>query len=148
MENNKVTRQLENQNESQKEKREEKIERRKRKLSDIIDRNQYVISRGTKREYEKKLIVYGDGIIKMNSTFAQATTERTFVVAFTRDFEKVLCISECEEEICFTKNGIARDRDVAKSISGRGLPMPLTYIMSWDSERRLWNGRIDRKSAP
>ena len=133
-------------NENQNEKEHANAAGIKRKLSDYIDESQYVISRGTKRAYDKKLTVSDNGTIKLNSTFVNATKERRFAVAFSKNFEKVILVSECEEEICFSKNGTARDRDIAGSITHIGLDMPLTYILRWDEKRKLWLGKIDKHS--
>ena len=118
----------------------------KRKLSDYIDESQYIISHGTRRAYDKKLTISDDGIMKLNSTFVNATKERRFAVAFAKDFERVILVSECEEEIRFSKNGTTRDRDISNKIAHLGFDMPLTYIMKWDEERKLWQGKLDKRS--
>ena len=96
--------------------------------------------------YDKKLTVSADGIIKLNSTFVNDTKDRMFAVAFSKNFAEVILVSECEEEIRFSKNGTVRDRDISNRITRLGLDMPLTYILKWDEKRKLWLGKIDRHS--
>ena len=63
---------MENKNKKQNEKERDNTTGAKRKLADYIDESQYVISRGTKRAYDKKLTVSDNGTIKLNSTFVNA----------------------------------------------------------------------------
>ena len=86
----------------------------KRKLEDIIDVKKYYVSHGTKRLYEKKLIIRQNGQMSMNSTFLKATDERAFAVALSMDLSEVLMIPNSTEEVRFAKNGRTKDAELVK----------------------------------
>lgn len=118
----------------------------KRKLEDIIDVKKYYVSHGTKRLYEKKLIIRQNGQMSMNSTFLKATDERTFAVALSMDLSEVLMIPNCTEEVRFAKNGRTKDAELVKEIWKKKLPEQIEYIMKWNDENGAWVGMLNQKT--
>ena len=118
----------------------------KRKLEDIIDVKKYYVSRGTKRLYEKKLIIKQNGQMSMNSTFLKATEERAFAVALSLDINELIMVPNCSDEIKFAKNGRTKDIELAKEIWKKKLPEEIEYIMEWNKESDMWVGRINKKT--
>ena len=118
----------------------------KRKLEDIIDVKKYYVSHGTKRLYEKKLIIRQNGQMSMNSTFLKATDERTFAVALSMDLSEVLMIPNCTEEVRFAKNGRTKDAELVKEIWKKKLPEQIEYIMKWNDENGAWVGVLNQKT--
>ena len=118
----------------------------KRKLEDIIDVKKYHVSHGTKRLYEKKLIIRQNGQMSMNSTFLKATDERTFAVALSMDLSEVLMIPNCTEEVRFAKNGRTKDAELVKEIWKKKLPEQIEYIMKWNDENGAWVGVLNQKT--
>lgn len=119
---------------------------KKRKLEDIIDVGKYYVSRGTKRLYEKKLVIRKNGQLSMNSTFMKATDERTFTVALSKDLNELLLIPNCTEEVRFAKNGRTKDVELVKEIWKKKLPEQIEYIMNWNNETDMWVGRLNQKT--
>lgn len=115
----------------------------KRKLEDIIDINQYIISKGIRKIYEEKLVLRENGQIQLNNTFIKTTQERAFAVAFSNDFKEVVLIPNCEQEIVFSKGGIARDTELVSKIGKKRLPFPMTYRLCWDADKMIWRGKLD-----
>lgn len=118
----------------------------KRKLEDIIDVKKYYVSHGTKRLYEKKLIIRQNGQMSMNSTFLKATDERAFAVALSMDLSEVLMIPNCTEEVRFAKNGRTKDAELVKEIWKKKLPEQIEYIMKWNDENGAWVGILNQKT--
>ena len=118
----------------------------KRKLEDIIDVKKYYVSHGTKRLYEKKLIIRQNGQMSMNSTFLKATDERAFAVALSMDLSEVLMIPNCTEEVRFAKNGRIKDAELVKEIWTKKLPEQIEYIMKWNDENGAWVGMLNQKT--
>ncbi len=118
----------------------------KRKLEDIIDVKKYYVSHGTKRLYEKKLIIRQNGQMSMNSTFLKATDERAFAVALSMDLSEVLMIPNCTEEVRFAKNGRTKDAELVKEIWKKKLPEQIEYIMKWNDENGAWVGMLNQKT--
>ena len=118
----------------------------KRKLEDIIDVKKYFVSHGTKRLYEKKLIIRQNGQMSMNSTFLKATDERAFAVALSMDLSEVLMIPNCTEEVRFAKNGRTKDAELVKEIWKKKLPEQIEYIMKWNDENGAWVGMLNQKA--
>lgn len=118
----------------------------KRKLEDIIDVKKYYVSHGTKRLYEKKLIIRQNGQMSMNSTFLKATDERAFAVALSMDLSEVLMIPNCTEEVRFAKNGRTKDAELVKEIWKKKLPEQIEYIMKWNDENGAWVGMLNQKA--
>jgi hypothetical protein len=118
----------------------------KRKLEDIIDVKKYYVSHGTKRLYEKKLIIRQNGQMSMNSTFLKATDERAFAVALSMDLSEVLMIPNCTEEVRFAKNGRTKDVELVKEIWKKKLPEQIEYIMKWNDENGAWVGMLNQKT--
>lgn len=118
----------------------------KRKLEDIIDVKKYYVSHGTKRLYEKKLIIRQNGQMSMNSTFLKATDERAFAVALSMDLSEVLMIPNCTEEVRFAKNGRTKDAELVKEIWKKKLPEQIEYIMKWNDENGAWIGMLNQKT--
>lgn len=118
----------------------------KRKLEDIIDVKKYYVSHGTKRLYEKKLIIRQNGQMSMNSTFLKATDERAFAVALSMDLSEVLMIPNCTEEVRFAKNGRIKDAELVKEIWKKKLPEQIEYIMKWNDENSAWVGMLNQKT--
>ena len=118
----------------------------KRKLEDIIDVKKYYVSRGTKRLYEKKLIIKQNGQMSMNSTFLKATEERAFAVALSLDINELIMVPNCSDEIKFAKNGRTKDIELAKEIWKKKLPEEIEFIMEWNKESDMWVGRINKKT--
>lgn len=118
----------------------------KRKLEDIIDVKKYYVSHGTKRLYEKKLIIRQNGQMSMNSTFLKATDERAFAVALSMDLSEVLMIPNCTEEVRFAKNGRIKDAELVKEIWKKKLPEQIEYIMKWNDENGAWVGMLNQKT--
>ena len=110
----------------------------KRKLEDIIDVKKYYVSHGTKRLYEKKLIIRQNGQMSMNSTFLKATDERAFAVALSMDLSEVLMKPNCTEEVRFAKNGRTKDAELVKEIWKKKLSEQIEYIMKWNDENGAW----------
>lgn len=115
----------------------------KRKLENFIDINQYIVSKGTRRIYEEKLVLKENGDMRLNNTFIKATEERKFTVAFSNDFREVVLISNCEQEILFTKNGTAKDMNLVRSIGKKKMPFPMIYILCHDADKEIWRGKLD-----
>ena len=118
----------------------------KRKLEDIIDVKKYYVSHGTKRLYEKKLIIRQNGQMSMNSTFLKATDERAFAVALSMDLSEVLMIPNCTEEVRFAKNGRIKDAELVKEIWKKKLPEQIEYILKWNDENGAWVGMLNQKT--
>ena len=118
----------------------------KRKLEDIIDVKKYYVSHGTKRLYEKKLIIRQNGQMSMNSTFLKATDERAFAVALSMDLSEVLMIPNCTEEVRFAKNGRTKDAELVKEIWKKKMPEQIEYIMKWNDENGAWVGMLNQKT--
>ena len=118
----------------------------KRKLEDIIDVKKYYVSHGTKRLYEKKLIIRQNGQMSMNSTFLKATDERAFAVALSMDLSEVLMIPNCTEEVRFAKNGRTKDAELVKEIWKKKMPEQIEYIMKWNDENGAWVGLLNQKA--
>ena len=118
----------------------------KRKLEDIIDLKKYYVSHGTKRLYEKKLVVKQNGQLSMNSTFMKATDERTFTIALSMDLNELLMIPNCTEEVRFAKNGRTKDVELVKEIWKKKLPEQIEYIMKWNDENDMWVGKLNKKT--
>lgn len=118
----------------------------KRKLEDIIDVKKYYVSHGTKRLYEKKLIIRQNGQMSMNSIFLKATDERAFAVALSMDLSEVLMIPNCTEEVRFAKNGRTKDAELVKEIWKKKLPEQIEYIMKWNDENGAWVGVLNQKT--
>lgn len=118
----------------------------KRKLEDIIDVKKYYVSHGTKRLYEKKLIIRQNGQMSMNSTFLKATDERAFAVALSMDLSEVLMIPNCTEEVRFAKNGRIKDAELVKEIWKKKMPEQIEYIMKWNDENGAWVGMLNQKT--
>lgn len=119
----------------------------KRKLEDIIDVKKYYVSHGTKRIYEKKVIIKRDGEIKMNSTFINATNERAFAVALSIDLNELIMVPGCVDMVKFAKNGRMKDVELAKAIWKKKLPEQIEYIMKWNSESNVWIGMLNKKTV-
>ena len=119
----------------------------KRKLEDIIDVKKYYVSHGTKRIYEKKVIIKRDGEIKMNSTFINATNERAFAVALSIDLNELIMVPGCADMVKFAKNGRMKDVELVKAIWKKKLPEQIEYIMKWNSESNVWIGMLDKKTV-
>ena len=120
-----------------------KEEGAKRTLSSIIDVNQYVVSKGTRKVYREKLILREDGKMNLNSTFIKKIPERDFAVAFSKDFKEVLLIPDCEREIHFSKTGCAMDVELVRFL-GKKKPFPLVYELSWMEDKKLWHGVLNQ----
>ena len=118
----------------------------KRKLEDIIDVKKYYVSHGTKRLYEKKLIIRQNGQMSMNNTFLKATDERAFAVALSMDLSEVLMIPNCTEEVRFAKNGRTKDAELVKEIWKKKMPEQIEYIMKWNDENGAWVGMLNQKT--
>ena len=118
----------------------------KRKLEDIIDVKKYYVSHGTKRLYEKKLIIRQNGQMSMNSTFLKATDERAFAVALSMDLSEVLMIPNCTEEVRFAKNGRTKDAELVEEIWKKKMPEQIEYIMKWNDENGAWVGMLNQKT--
>ena len=118
----------------------------KRKLEDIIDVKKYYVSHGTKRLYEKKLIIRQNGQMSMNSPFLKATDERAFAVALSMDLSEVLMIPNCTEEVRFAKNGRTKDAELVKEIWKKKMPEQIEYIMKWNDENGAWVGMLNQKT--
>lgn len=121
----------------------EKTKEIKRKLEDYIDINQYIVSKGIRNIYEKKLVLKENGEMRLNSTFTKAISERAFAVAFSCDFKNVVLVPNCEQEILFSKNGAAKDTELVRNVKKKKLPFPMTYKLSWDGNDEIWRGRLD-----
>lgn len=117
-----------------------------RRLEDLIDVSQYHILRGIKRKYDKKLIVDQSGILKMNSTFINATDGRLFSVAFRDDFKEVVMLESIDGEVRFAKSGHTKDMDIMTLMKKKKLPKTLEYIIDWDEERDVWIGKLNVSS--
>ena len=118
----------------------------KRKLEDIIDVKKYYVSHGTKRLYEKKLVIKHNGQLSMNSTFMKATDERTFAIALSMDLNELLMIPNCTEEVRFAKNGRTKDVELVKEIWKKKLPEQIECIMNWNDENDVWVGRLNQRA--
>ncbi len=123
-------------------------EGKKRTLESIIDVSQYIVSKGVRKVYREKLVLYADGAMKLNNTFVRKTTERQFAVAFAKDFHKVMIVPNCEPAIKFSKNGRAKDVDLVKNYKGKNSLFPLVYNLSWDDNKEMWVGELDKTTAP
>lgn len=115
----------------------------KRKLEDIIDINQYIVSKGIRKIYEEKLVLKENGEMRLNNTFTKTTSERAYAVAFSFDFRNVVLIPNCEREIVFSKNGMAKDTELVRNVKKKKLPFPLIYKLSWDTNDEIWRGKLD-----
>lgn len=115
----------------------------RRNLENIIDTNKYVVSKGIRKCYTEKLFLRENGEIQLNSTFLKNTLERKFAIAFSKDFIEVIVVPNCEQEIQFSKNGIAKDVDLIKKFGKKNKPFPFIYDLSWDEKKELWKGELN-----
>lgn len=67
-------------------------EGKKRTLENIIDVGQCIISKEVRKVYREKLVLYADGVMKLNNTFVRKTIERQFAVALAKDFHKAMIV--------------------------------------------------------
>lgn len=115
----------------------------KRSLDEIIDVDQYIVSKGIRRVYKEKLILKEDGTMKLNNTFIRKNSERHFAIAFSNDFREVVVAPNCEPEIRFSKNGFTKDVELVKKWGKKNKPFPLVYDLSWEKDREIWRGRLN-----
>lgn len=118
----------------------------KRTLDEIIDVNQYIVSKGTRRVYKKKLVLRENGDMRLNSTFVKSTSERHFAVAFKKDFHEAVVVPNCEPQIQFSKNGVAKDIELVKKFGRKNKLFPLVYNLDWDEKKQLWIGKLDQET--
>lgn len=121
----------------------ERTKEMKRKIEEIIDIDHYIVSKGIRKIYEEKLVLKENGEMRLNNTFIKATSERAFTVAFSCDFKEVVLVPNCEQEILFSKSGIAKDTELVKSVKKRKIPFPMIYKLSWDTNDEIWRGKLD-----
>ena len=118
-----------------------------RTLESVINVNQYIVVKGIRKRFKEKLILKADGELKFNSTFLKKTSERRYAVAFSKDFKEVFVVPGCMPEILFSKNGNAKDIDLARMLKTKNKQLfPRIYELEWDDKRQLWCGRPDQST--
>lgn len=87
-----------------------------------------------------------NGDMRLNSAFVKGTSERDFAVAFKKDFREAVVVPNCEPQIQFSKNGVAKDIELVKKFGRKNKLFPLVYNLDWDKKNELWIGKLDQET--